>query len=194
MRQLKRICAILLLAAMTLTLLAGCGRIPDPSTWSIKNGVLIVPEGVTRLSKQQIAKVSGDFTSVLLPASLTSIGDGAFEGNTALKSVSFNTETAANETTPAAGWMNVPLVAAAMNIPGSKTANTSMISTGLTSIGVLGNTILKSVTEVTASDYTQLNSVANWMNFAVAAATNVRASKAPGRCTIGKKLSTAVQI
>ena len=87
MTRVKRAFALLLTAAMMLTLLAGCGKIPDPSTWTITNGVLVVPDGVTKLSKQQIEKVSGHFTSVVLPASLTSIGDGAFEGNTALESV-----------------------------------------------------------------------------------------------------------
>lgn len=185
MTRLKRVFAILLVAVMTLTLLAGCGKIPDPSTWDIKNGVLIVPEGVTRLSKQQIEKVSGNFTSVILPASLTSIGDSAFEGNTALESVTFD---AGDDTqlTPA-GWMNFTSVAAAINIPAREAENTYIIPKSLTSIGARGSTILKSITEATASNYTKLNSTAGWMNFAVAAAANAHKSRAAGNCSIGKK-------
>lgn len=185
MTRLKRVFAILLVAVMTLTLLAGCGKIPDPSTWDIKNGVLIVPEGVTRLSKQQIEKVSGNFTSVILPASLTSIGDSAFEGNTALESVTFD---AGDDTqlTPA-GWMNFTSVAAAINIPAREAENTYIIPENLTSIGAQGSTVLKSITEATASNYTKLNSTAGWMNFAVAAAANAHKSRAAGNCTIGKK-------
>lgn len=185
MTRLKRVFAILLVAVMTLTLLAGCGKIPDPSTWDIKNGVLIVPEGVTRLSKQQIEKVSGNFTSVILPASLTSIGDSAFEGNTALESVTFD---AGDDTqlTPA-GWMNFTSVAAAINIPACEAENTYIIPASLTSIGAQGSTVLKSITEATASNYTKLNSTAGWMNFAVAAAANAHKSRAAGNCSIGKK-------
>lgn len=180
MTRVKRAFALLLTAAMMLTLLAGCGKIPDPSTWTITNGVLVVPDGVTKLSKQQIEKVSGHFTSVVLPASLTSIGDGAFEGNTALESVTFKTEAGSNDSTPAAGWINFASVAAAINAP------VPDIRAIPTSLGVQNST-WKSIAAATANGYAELNPAAGWMNFAVAAATNIRAARAAGRCTIGRR-------
>ncbi len=180
MTRVKRAFALLLTAAMMLTLLAGCGKIPDPSTWTITNGVLVVPDGVTKLSKQQIEKVSGHFTSVVLPASLTSIGDGAFEGNTALESVTFKTEAGSNDSTPAAGWINFASVAAAINAP------IPDILAIPTSLGVQSST-WKNIAAATANGYATLNPTAGWMNFAVAAATNIRAARAAGRCTIGRR-------
>ena len=180
MTRVKRAFALLLTAAMMLTLLAGCGKIPDPSTWTITNGVLVVPDGVTKLSKQQIEKVSGHFTSVVLPASLTSIGDGAFEGNTALESVTFKTEAGSNDSTPAAGWINFASVAAAINAPMPD------IRAIPTSLGVQSST-WKNIAAATANGYATLNPTAGWMNFAVAAATNIRAARAAGRCTIGRR-------
>ena len=180
MTRVKRAFALLLTAAMMLTLLAGCGKIPDPSTWTITNGVLVVPDGVTKLSKQQIEKVSGHFTSVVLPASLTSIGDGAFEGNTALESVTFKTEAGSNDSTPAAGWINFASVAAAINAP------IPDIRAIPTSLGVQSST-WKNIAAATANGYATLNPTAGWMNFAVAAATNIRAARAAGRCTIGRR-------
>lgn len=180
MTRVKRAFALLLTAAMMLILLAGCGKIPDPSTWTITNGVLVVPDGVTKLSKQQIEKVSGHFTSVVLPASLTSIGDGAFEGNTALESVTFKTEAGSNDSTPAAGWINFASVAAAINAP------IPDILAIPTSLGVQSST-WKNIAAATANGYATLNPTAGWMNFAVAAATNIRAARAAGRCTIGRR-------
>ena len=121
MKRMKRLLAVLLIAAMALPLLAGCWNFSlDSSNWTIENGVLVVPEGVTQLTKSQVEKVSGDFTSVILPSSLTSIGDSAFEGNTALTSVTFRTgadsRTALNPTT---GWINFTAMAAANSASGA---------------------------------------------------------------------------
>lgn len=117
MARIKRIFSLFLAAAMVLALLASCGNIPDSSTWAIENGVLIVPEGVTRVTKQQIDKITEPFTAVSFPSTLTYIGESAFEGNTNLRRISFATEPEEEGLASVAGLISFATMPAAIGLP-----------------------------------------------------------------------------
>lgn len=106
--KFRRWLALLVTAALALTLLTGCGTfLPHPSTWTIENGTLYVPYGARTLTREQVEQVGRPFTGVALPATLREIGEGAFEGNTQLQRVQFGTEQADSPVNSSAGWIDL---------------------------------------------------------------------------------------